>query len=81
MFFMMSTSEAFHELIDHEGFTENFQALLKQKLWMGLCGRCGVIGHIASECPLLQTQKSGIPGLRFLSQRQSPNRSNENALI
>lgn len=55
---MVVPAAAFWSLVADFGFTEQYESMLRKKLWVGLCGRCGALGdHFTQECQLLLPRK------------------------
>lgn len=69
---MALTAADFAELLDQFDLRQRFHDLLATHLWLGLCGRCGILGdHFSHDCPLLsQSGKTGrytFYGIRVMS--------------
>lgn len=58
---MVVPARTFLEIVESLGLTEKFGALLRQKLWLGLCGRCGMLGdHFPTECNKVSRRKTSL---------------------
>lgn len=45
------TAEAFHAVLEKFELKQQFEELLRQHLWNGMCGRCGTLGdHFSHDC-------------------------------
>jgi len=74
---MVTPAEAFHKILGKYGLKDDFAELLSEKLWLGFCGRCGVLGqHYSLSCPLSHQERKKqfalATGLSASSSRCSP---------
>eukprot|EP00929_Paragymnodinium_shiwhaense_P050059 TRINITY_DN25237_c0_g1_i1.p1 TRINITY_DN25237_c0_g1~~TRINITY_DN25237_c0_g1_i1.p1 ORF type:complete len:1327 (+),score=278.77 TRINITY_DN25237_c0_g1_i1:68-4048(+) len=52
---MVIEADRFNGILHDLGLEEKYSKLLHNKLWLGLCGRCGVLGdHFAVDCPWIK---------------------------
>jgi hypothetical protein len=55
---MVVPAKGFQKLVVSHHLMERLNALLEERLWMGLCDRCGSLGdHFPNKCPLLHQSR------------------------
>jgi hypothetical protein len=67
---MALDAAAFQSIMVDFGLKEQFEELLRDQLWLGLCGRCGILGdHFSHDCPLLSQQSRTFSSRLWMSTR------------
>lgn len=58
---MVVPSEAFQKLLAQNELKDKFARLLNERLWLGICGRCGMLGdHYGGDCHTILQDKPRI---------------------
>jgi len=68
--FMMVPGKEFHELLSRLSIAVQFQKMLTERLWLGLCGRCGAFAdHVPMDCPRFGRYKDHSTSARHALKR------------
>jgi len=65
---MVLDASIFQTLLSRFGMEDHFETLISQKLWLGLCGRCGAFGdHFSQDCPRLKPNQMSLLKPAFMA--------------
>jgi len=79
---MVVPAHEFRNLVTKFELKDRFENLVKNKLWKGMCGRCGAFGdHFPQDCPEMQRRSMGCLRMGRVESYAAEKRSDRNSNV